>query len=70
VEDVVCRPKDAGPPQGTDREDWRNTSGLTGHNDVRRYANTESPGNYNGHKGAPSQRAGLMIQGEAQMTKP
>jgi hypothetical protein len=21
VEDVVCRPKDAGPPQGTDRED-------------------------------------------------
>jgi hypothetical protein len=21
MEDVVCRPKDAGPPQGTDRED-------------------------------------------------
>jgi hypothetical protein len=31
VEDVLSfLPKDAGPPQGNDREDWRNTGGPTG----------------------------------------
>lgn len=54
---VVCWQKDAGPLQGTGWDDWQNTSGLTGHNDISQYMDKEHLRNHNKHKEAPSQRA-------------